>query len=728
MTNEETIFAKLIAERTGLREKQVEGTLALLDAGATIPFIARYRKERTGSLDEVQIADIAQQNVRLKEIARRKETILKTISEQEQLTPELEARIAACWDAVELEDIYLPYKPKRRTRAQVAREHGLEALALLLLRGTPDAEGAALKFVSADVPDTAAAIQGAQDIIAEMVSEDERSRQTVRGQFRRTAVITSKVVKAKAETDEAAKFSDYFDWSEPLRRVSSHRLLAMRRGESEGLLRVAIGIDDDEAVEKLQRQWVRPGSKSGQLVAEAVADGYKRLLCPSIENEFAAASKERADDEAIRVFADNLRQLLLAAPLGQKRVMGIDPGFRTGCKVVCLDAQGNLLHHEAIFPHPPVRRPAEAADALITMIEKYNIEAIAIGNGTASRETKAFVETCFIGISGNSGPALKGAGSATPEKPGIYIVSEDGASVYSASPVAREEFPDKDVTVRGAVSIGRRLADPLAELVKIDPKSIGVGQYQHDVDQSKLKNTLDQTVESCVNAVGVDLNTASVQLLTYVSGLGPSLAKNIVDYRRENGAFTSRAQLRKVPRLGPAAFEQCAGFLRIANARNPLDGSAVHPERYALVEQMAQDAGCSVADLIADKDVRARVDINRYINAEVGLPTLTDIMHELEKPGRDPRQAVEEFEFDSRVTSIADLAVGMELPGIVTNITNFGAFVDIGVHQDGLVHISQLANRFVSNPGDVVKLHQHVRVRVIDVDLRRSRISLSMKK
>jgi uncharacterized protein len=710
---EQNLFAKLIAERLGLRERQVAGTLGLLDDGATIPFIARYRKEQTGTLDEVQIAAISEQNDRLKEIQKRKETVTKTITELEKMTPELERRIADCWDATELEDIYLPFKPKRRTRAQVAREQGLEPLALqLLMQRVDNPEAAAAKFVRDGLP-VSDCLQGAQDIIAEMVSEDERSRQSVRGSFRRTAFISSKVIKAKADTDEAQKFSDYFDWSEPLKRCSSHRLLAMRRGEAEGILRVSITVDDEEVTERLQNQWVKGKNASSQLVAEAVEDGYKRLLCPSIENEFAASSKEKADEEAIRVFAENLRQLLLGAPLGQKRVMGIDPGFRTGCKVVCLDAQGNLLHHEAIFPHPPVRQPAEAAEALAEMIRKYKVEAIAIGNGTASRETKSFVEM----VVNQSGTA-----------PQVFVVSEDGASVYSASKVAREEFPDEDVTVRGAVSIGRRLMDPLAELVKIDPKSIGVGQYQHDVDQGKLKKSLDQTVESCVNSVGVNLNTASVHLLTYVSGLGPALAKNIVDYRRENGAFTSRAQLKKVPRLGPSAFEQCAGFLRISGAKNPLDNSAVHPERYALVEQMAKDQGCKVADLIADKDLRACVDIKRYVSSEVGLPTLTDIMKELEKPGRDPREALEEFEFDSRVTSIDDLVEGMELPGIVTNITNFGAFVDIGVHQDGLVHISQMANRRINHPLDVVKLHQHVLVRVIEVDRRRNRISLSMKK
>ncbi len=711
------IFAHLIAERLNIAAKNVDGTLALLDEGCTIPFIARYRKERTGGLDEVQIGAISDQYERLKEIQKRKETILKTIGDQQKLTPELEKRINETWEPATLEDIYLPYRPKRRTRAQVAREQGLEPLAqLLLMQRERDPERAAERFVKGDVKDAEAALKGAQDIIAEQVSEDERNRQTVRSAFRRQAVITSKVVKAKQDTDEAQKFRDYFDWHEPLRRCSSHRLLAMRRGEAEGILRISISPDDEECVERLKRG-LPPfqGAKAcRELLDEAVEDGYKRLLKPSIETEFTNLSKEQADDEAIRVFAENLRQLLLSAPLGQKRVMGIDPGFRTGCKVVCLDAQGNLLHHEAIFPHPPVNHRMQATVHVQQMVSDYRIEAIAIGNGTASRETRAFIEDTIKSLPSSAGVRL-------------FVVSEDGASVYSASKTAREEFPDEDVTVRGAVSIGRRLMDPLAELVKIDPKSIGVGQYQHDVDQNKLKKSLDQTVESCVNSVGVNLNTASVHLLTYVSGLGPALAKNIVDYRRENGAFTSRAQLKKVPRLGPSAFEQCAGFLRISGAQNPLDNSAVHPERYALVEQMAKDQGCKVADLIADKDLRARVDINRYVNSEVGLPTLTDIMKELEKPGRDPRAAIEEFEFDGRVTSIEDLQEGMELPGIVTNITNFGAFVDIGVHQDGLVHISQLADKYVSHPTDVVKLHQHVRVRVTDVDLRRGRISLSMK-
>jgi len=713
------IYARLIAERLNISEKNVAGTLALIDEGCTIPFIARYRKERTGGLDEVQIAAISDQYERLKEIQKRKETVLKTISDLGKLTPELEKRINETWDATTLEDIYLPYRPKRRTRAQVAREQGLEPLALLLLRQRERDPGqAARAYVKGDVADVEMALKGAQDIIAEMVSEDERSRQQVRAAFRRQAVITSKVVKAKADTDEAAKYSDYFDWQEPLRRCSSHRLLAMRRGEAEGILRISISPDDDECIERLVSNYGVRGAKyenaCWRLVAEAVEDGYKRLLKPSIETEFSNLSKEQADDEAIRVFAENLRQLLLSAPLGQKRVMGIDPGFRTGCKVVCLDAQGNLLHHEAIFPHPPVNHRMQATVHLQQMLEQYHVEAIAIGNGTASRETRAFVEDC---LSGGSGKGVS-----------VFVVSEDGASVYSASKTAREEFPDEDVTVRGAVSIGRRLMDPLAELVKIDPKSIGVGQYQHDVDQTKLRQQLDQTVMSCVNSVGVNLNTASQHLLQYVSGLGPALAKNIVDYRRENGPFASRAQLKKVPRLGPAAFEQCAGFLRIPGAKNPLDNSAVHPESYKIVEQMADDQGCTVVDLINDKEKRSAIDPKRYVTAEVGLPTLTDIMKELEKPGRDPREQIEEFEFAKGIETVDDLVEGMELPGIVTNITNFGAFVDIGVHQDGLVHISQLADKYVKDPNQVVKLHQHVMVRVIEVDRRRGRISLSMKK
>ena len=707
------IFTKIIARQLSLPQEGVENTLKLLDEGCTIPFISRYRKERTGGLDEVQIAQISEMNARLKETAKRKETILKTIGEQGKLTDELKKRIDDCWDNTELEDIYLPYKPKRRTRAQVAREQGLEPLAtLLMMQREPNPVKAAERFVRGDVKDVPMALHGAQDIIAEQVSEDEGSRNVVRQQFRRDALIVSKVVKAKKDTDEAQKYSDYFEWEEPLRRCSSHRLLAMRRGESEGVLRVKIETDDEQCITRLQRHYVKGHGKCQRLVAEAVEDGYNRLLQPSIETEFAAMSKEKADQEAIQVFTQNLRQLLMDAPLGQKRVMGIDPGFRTGCKVVCLDTQGNLLHHEAIFPHPPVNRIMEAKMHVLDMISDYQIEAIAIGNGTASRETREFIEDIA---------------SHTEGAPAVFVVSEDGASVYSASKIAREEFPDEDVTVRGAVSIGRRLMDPLAELVKIDPKSIGVGQYQHDVDQTKLKNSLDQTVESCVNQVGVNLNTASQHLLMYVSGLGPALAKNIVDYRRENGPFASRAQLKKVPRLGPSAFQQCAGFLRIPNAKNPLDNSAVHPESYHIVEQMARDNGCTVGELITNEQKRKQVQMERYVTAEVGIPTLTDIMHELEKPGRDPRQQLEAFEFDPNVKEVDDLVEGMVLPGIVTNITNFGAFVDIGVHQDGLVHVSQMANRYVKDPNEVVHLHQHVQVRVIDVDRRRNRISLSMK-
>ena len=713
------IFTQLIASELHLSEHAVENTLKLLDEGCTIPFISRYRKERTGGLDEVEITGISERLTRLQEIAKRKETIVSTITEQGNMTPELQKRIDECWESTVLEDIYLPYKPKRRTRAQVARELGLEPLAhLLLLQREQDPKRAAQRFVTGDVSDVATALKGAQDIIAEQVSEEERSRNQVRAAFRREAFIVSKVVKGKKDADEAAKYSDYFDWEEPLKRCSSHRLLAMRRGENEGFLRVSITIDDDEAVSRLQRNYVRGQGACQRLVAEAVEDGYKRLLCPSIETEFSNLSKEKADEEAIKVFTENLRQLLLGAPLGQKRVMGIDPGFRTGCKVVCLDAQGNLLHHEAIFPHPPVNHRMQATVHVQQMIHDYQIEAIAIGNGTASRETKEFVEDCIKSL-----PSPKGEGTVVR----LFVVSEDGASVYSASKTAREEFPDEDVTVRGAVSIGRRLMDPLAELVKIDPKSIGVGQYQHDVDQTKLKHSLDQTVESCVNLVGVNLNTASQHLLMYVSGLGPTLAKNIVDYRKENGVFTSRAQLKKVPRLGPAAYQQCAGFLRIPDAKNPLDNSAVHPESYHIVEQMAKDCQCTVSDLISNHEKRTQIDIRNYVTDTIGLPTLTDIMKELEKPGRDPREQIEEFEFDASVQTMEDLHEGMELPGIVTNITNFGAFVDIGVHQDGLVHISQLADKYVSDPTQVVKLHQHVRVRVLEVDLRRHRISLSMK-
>lgn len=704
-------YANIIAKKLNLNGRYVENTLQLLEEGCTIPFISRYRKERTGNMDEVQIAAISEANDKLKDIDKRKETVVKTITEQGKMTDELQRRIEGCWDANELEDIYMPFKPKRRTKAQMARELGLEPLSvILMMQRESNPEAAAKRFVKEGVKDVAAAIKGAQDIIAETVSEDERSRQQVRSAFRREAIISSKVVKAKADTEEAAKFSDYFDFSEPLKRCSSHRLLAMRRGENEGILRISISADDEGCIDRVKRFFIRGYGKCSSLVGEAVEDSYKRLLKPAIETEFANLSKEKADEEAINVFTENLRQLLLSAPLGQKRVMGVDPGFRTGCKVVCLDEQGNLLHHEAIFPHPPVNKPQQAAQQVEKMVERFNIEAIAIGNGTASRETTAFIKSLHFNHDVKQ-----------------FVVSEDGASVYSASKTAREEFPDEDVTVRGAVSIGRRLMDPLAELVKIDPKSIGVGQYQHDVDQTKLKKSLDLTVESCVNTVGVNLNTASQHLLTYVSGLGPTLAKNIVEYRKENGAFTSRAQLKKVSRLGPSAFEQCAGFLRIPGAKNPLDNSAVHPESYKIVEQMAKDCHCTVSDLIKDKKKRESIDIKRYITDTIGIPTLTDIIKELEKPGRDPREQIEAFEFDKNVTTVDDLIEGMILPGIVTNITNFGAFVDVGVHQDGLVHISQLADRYVSDPTQVVKLHQHVKVKVVEVDRKRNRISLSMK-
>lgn len=706
-------FSPIISERLHIPASQVEATLDLLAAGCTIPFISRYRKEATGNLDEVQIAAISDLNERLSELQKRKETILKTIDAQGKLTDELQRRITTSWDATEIEDLYMPYKPRRRTRAQVAREQGLEPLAtLLLLQREQSPSTAARRFINADVPDVAAALHGAQDIIAENISEDERSRQTVRRAFSREAVISARVIEKMRHEDSAQKFADYFSFSEELRRCSSHRLLAMRRGEEEGILRVGITIDDEPCIERLQRQHVRGNGPCQKLVSEAVDDAYKRLLRPSIENEFAAQSKEKADAEAIEVFKQNLRQLLLAAPLGPKRVMGVDPGIRTGCKVVVLDAQGMLLHHDVVFAtgHQADRQRAgqpSPLDRFTAIAQRYNVEAIACGNGTASRETSDILRQ-IEGIP-------------------VYVVSEDGASIYSASEVAREEFPEQDVTVRGAVSIARRLMDPMAELVKIDPKSIGVGQYQHDVDQTRLRNSLDQTVELCVNAVGVNLNTASKNLLTYVSGLGPVLARNIVEYRSENGAFTSRAQLKKVPRLGASAFQQSAGFLRVPEAKNPLDATAVHPESYAIVEQMAADCGCSVAQLISSADERSKIDIKRYVTPTVGLPTLRDIMDELEKPGRDPRGQAETFEFDPRVKTPDDLVEGMELPGIVTNITNFGAFVDIGVHQDGLIHISQLADRFVRDPNEVVKLHQHVRVKVIEVDRRRHRIALSMR-
>ena len=704
-------FSKMIAAALALSEKAVENTLELLEEGCTIPFISRYRKEKTGNMDEVKIEAVAQANEKYKEMAKRKETILKTIGEQGKLSAELQQRIDNCWDATELEDIYLPFKPKRRTRAQVAREQGLEPLAqLLLLQRERNPEQAARKFVGDKVSDVEAALQGAKDIIAETVSENEQSRNQIRGEFRRGAIITSKVLAKKKDEEDAQRFSDYFDFSEPLKRCSSHRLLAMRRGEAAGFLRVSISADEETCITKLKRHYVHGFGECQALVGEAVDDAFKRLLKPSIETEFAAQSKQKADEEAIVVFAENLRQLLLAAPLGQKRVMAVDPGFANGCKTACLDAQGNLVHHEIVYPHPPRNKRMEATAAMKCMVRQYQVEAMAVGNGTASRETSEWLNEIDF------------------EHPvDVYVVSEDGASIYSASKIAREEFPDEDVTVRGAVSIGRRLMDPLAELVKIDPKSIGVGQYQHDVDQSQLKNSLDSVVMSCVNSVGVNLNTASQHLLTYVSGLGPTLAKNIVEYRRENGAFSSRSQLKKVPRLGPSAYEQCAGFLRIPGARNPLDNSAVHPERYSLVETMAKDQGVTVKQLVEDKALQKKIDIRKYVSGEVGMPTLTDIMAELDKPGLDPRGEVEKFEFDASIKTIEDLQVGMVVPGIVTNITKFGAFVDIGVHNDGLVHVSQMANRYVSDPSEVVKLHEHVMVRVTEVDLKRKRIALSMK-
>lgn len=705
-------FSQMIAAELKLPAHRIANTLKLLQGGATIPFISRYRKEATGGLDEVQIGDIQTRYEKLCELSKRKETVLSTIEEQGKLTPELKARISACWSATELEDIYLPFKPKRKTRAEAARAKGLEPLALLLMMQKENNLAAKVRnFVKGEVKDEEDALKGARDILAEQISEDERSRNLMRNQFQRQALIQSKVVKGKEAEEASAKYRDYFDFCEPLKKCSSHRLLALRRGESEGVLKVNIFPEDEDMCnERLQRLFVRANNECAHQVEEALTDAYKRLLKPAIETEFAALSKEKADEEAIRVFAENLRQLLLAPPLGQKRVMGIDPGFRTGCKVVCLDAQGTLLHNEAIYPHPPKSEYAQAARKIVKLVEQYKIEAIAIGNGTASRETEQFVTS-----------------QRYDREVQVFVVSEDGASIYSASKTAREEFPDYDVTVRGAVSIGRRLMDPLAELVKIDAKSIGVGQYQHDVDQTKLKASLDQTVESCVNLVGMNVNTASKHLLTYVSGLGPTLAQNIVDYRTENGPFESRRQLLKVPRMGAKAYEQCAGFLRIPQAKNPLDNSAVHPESYPIVEQMAKDLNCTVADLIKDKELRSKIDLKKYVTDTVGLPTLTDILQELDKPGRDPRQKIQVFEFDKNVRTLDDLQEGMELPGIVTNITNFGCFVDIGIKENGLVHVSQLADRFVSNPADVVRIHQHVRVKVMSIDHERKRIQLTMK-
>lgn len=702
------VFISHIASTLQLSEKYVQNTVNLLIEGATIPFISRYRKEMTGGLDEVQIATIHEQYEKLMEIAKRKETILKTIDDLDKLTPELKNRIKNCWILTELEDIYLPYKPKRRTRAEIARENGLEPLAKLIIKQNTDLlENLASPFVKNNISSTDEALAGASDIIAEWINENETARNIIRRTFTYDAVITSKVVKGKE--DEGQKYRDYFDFSEKLSRSGSHRILAMRRGEAEGVLRVSIAPDEDKCIEKLERLIVKASNAAGVFVARTVKDAYKRLLKPAIENEFAAESKRKADHEAIRVFAENLRQLLLAAPLGEKRVLGIDPGFRTGCKVVCLDAQGNLIHNETIYPHPPQNDYILATRKIQKMVEAYQIEAIAIGNGTAGRETEQLVQNIHF-----------------DRKVLVFVVSENGASIYSASKIARDEFPDYDVTVRGAVSIGRRLMDPLAELVKIDPKSIGVGQYQHDVDQSLLKKSLDQTVENAVNKVGVNVNTASKHLLTYVSGLGPQLASNIVEYRAEHGPFKGRKELMKVPKMGAKTFEQCAGFLRIPDSNNPLDNSAVHPESYSVVEKMAENLNIKVNQLINNKELIQSIDLKQYITDTVGLPTLNDIISELEKPGRDPRKLVKTFEFDSSIKKIEDLRPGMEIPGIITNITNFGAFVDIGIKENGLIHISQMADRFISNPSEVVSVHQHVNVRILEADMNRKRVQLKL--
>ncbi|MDB9026926.1 Tex family protein [Parabacteroides distasonis] len=706
MTN---VFHTLIARFLQIPEGQVERTIGLLNEGATIPFISRYRKEVTGGLDEVQIGAIKDQLDKLTELSKRKETILATIEEQEKLTPELRKRIEESWDSTEIEDLYLPYKPKRVTKAEIARRKGLEPLAKIVMMQNENNLSARIKsFIKGEVKNAEEALQGARDIIAEWINENESARNTVRNSFAHTAMITSKVIKGKEE--EGAKYRDYFDFSEPLNRASSHRLLALRRGEAEGILRVSISPDAESCLDRLNRRFVKGRGEVSEQVATAVDDSFKRLLKPSIETEFSNQSKAKADEEAIRVFAENLRQLLLAPPLGQKRVLGVDPGYRTGCKLVCLDAQGNLLHNEAIFPHPPQNEKGKAAAKVAQLVATYAIDAIAIGNGTASRETEQFITNIRY-----------------DRKVQVFVVSENGASIYSASKIAREEFPEYDVTVRGAVSIGRRLMDPLAELVKIDPKSIGVGQYQHDVEQNALKKSLDQTVESCVNLVGVNVNTASKHLLTYISGLGPTLAQNIVNYRAEHGPFTSRKELMKVPRMGEKAFEQSAGFLRIPDGKNPLDNSAVHPESYPIVERMAKDLKCSVADLITDKVLKKKLKLTDYLTDKVGMPTLLDIMEELDKPGRDPRQTIQVFAFDPTVKTIEDLKEGQVLPGIVTNITNFGCFVDVGIKENGLVHISELADRFVSDPTQVVSIHQHVKVKVLSVDLSRKRVQLSMK-
>lgn len=705
----EIIYPDLIAKALQLPLPQVWNTIGLLESGATIPFISRYRKEMTGGLNEVQITDVKNWLDKLTELKARKDTILNALEKQEKLTPELKARIESSWDSNEIEDIYLPYKPKRVTRAEMARKRGLEPLAkLIAAQKEPFLSGRVPAFVQGEVKDEEEALSGARDIIAEWVNENERTRNQVRFAFRQ-AVISAKVIKGKEE--DGAKYRNYFQFEEKLSRCQSHRLLAVRRGEEEGFLRVSIApADDDACLESLYRQYKRNNGACWEQFQLAIDDAYKRLLKPSIESEFAKSSKLKADEEAIRVFADNLRQLLLAPPLGQKRVLGIDPGYRTGCKVVCLDAQGNLLHNETIYPHPPKNERKKAEIKIQHLVEAYNIDAISIGNGTASRETEEFITNIRY---------------TKPVK--VFVVSEDGASVYSASAVARAEFPEYDVTVRGAVSIGRRLMDPLAELVKIDPKSIGVGQYQHAVDQALLKKSLDQTVESCVNLVGVNVNTASKELLTYISGLGPVLAQNIVQYRAENGPFVCRKDLKKVPRLGEKAFEQCAGFLRIPNGSNPLDNSAVHPESYPVVEKMAADLHCTVGELMKRKELKQQIRLEKYQTDQIGMPTLQDIMKELDKPGRDPRSEIQEFSFNPDIHTIDDLQEGMVLPGIVTNITNFGCFVDVGIKENGLVHISELADRFVSNPADVVSIHQHVQVRVLSIDTTRKRVQLSMK-
>mgnify|MGYP002511687748 CR=1 FL=1 len=702
------VYFDFISSKVGVSAKQIAATVALLNENATIPFIARYRKEKTGSLDEVQIAAIADEYHRYLEMEDRKATILNTIAEQGQLTDELKARIEKCWDATELEDIYLPYKPHRKTRADVAREQGYEPLAKAIFEQKREGDEAMKRL--GDKREEA--LQGARDIIAEWISQDEQARNAIRREFTYSAVLTTKVVKGKESEEEAQKYRDYFAVKEPLRRITSHRLLAIRRAEAEGFIRVDISPDSEKALDKLARIFLKTQSDTTYQVELAMEDSYKRLLKPSIETEFAAQSKEKADEEAIRVFAQNLRQLLLESPLGQKRVLALDPGFRTGCKTVILSAQGDLLHHTVVFVNN-----VASTKTIQQLIAQYQIEAIAIGNGTASRECEQMVRVAL---------EAKGDEAIRREVP-VFVVSESGASVYSASKIAREEFPDEDVTVRGAVSIGRRLMDPLAELVKIDPKSIGVGQYQHDVNQTRLGESLQLTVESVVNHVGVDVNTASKHILTYVSGLGPALAHNIVNYRSENGAFPNRKALLKVPKMGAKTFEQAAGFLRVTNSDNPLDNSAVHPESYGIVEKMAKDLKCSVADLMNNATLREKIDLQRYVTDKVGMPTLQDILRELEKPSRDPREQLEEWHFDESVHTIDDLQVGMVLPGIVTNIANFGAFVDIGVHKDGLVHISEMANRRINNPAEVVALHQHVMVKVIDIDKQRGRIQLSLK-